>query len=688
MFFREAHSKTSKNPILQLLQNYRTPKGPRHRIVVSLGTKVDIPKDLRPTVARQVEDRLKGHGQTHLFDDDPRISGYVDRIVKKIQTDGKWRSERKQVKDFTEDKDKDKDKESAEVFIDKVEHGQDRILGPLLVGDHFWHELNFPALLAECGFNGSQIATAELSVLHRLIEPGSELSIPSWIKTVAAEEIITKNAESFTEDRFYHISDKLVKNKDNIEAKLYQREKSLFNLEDCIVLYDLTNTYFEGICARNPKAQFNGNQKEKRTDCRQVVVALTLDGEGFIRRHRVFEGKMSDAKSLVKILDALKSDFQAKSDFQGKGDFQGKQMPTIIFDRGVVSEDNIKLVESETYGLKYIVACRSGEEQNFLSDFQNGAFNPLINEENGKTKVEIFLKKDGDISYLLCKSEGRYAKENAMRTRREKKLEEELTSLKESIKTGKHKNPVDIERMIGRKKEKYCSVAKYYDITFEPQHFDFSLPDGEVFPKRLINSLNKLKIKVNTYEMSYVKMKSRLEKLENTYQDHFPKINTQIKEPHLLWNPIDELEASARALDGNYLLKTNRDDLSEEKIWNMYMMLTGVENAFRNLKSNLGLRPNRHHREDRVDGHIFITILAYHLLHAIEFTLSRKDDHTYWPTVKRVLINHTYSTIVLPTVEGPVINLRKAGMPEDIHQKIYAKLGVDYASLPVAKTIA
>jgi hypothetical protein len=84
MFFRETHSKTAKKPILQLLQNYRTPKGPRQRIVVSLGTKVDIPKDLRPAVARQVEDRLKGQRQRQppLFDDDPRLSDYVDLIVK------------------------------------------------------------------------------------------------------------------------------------------------------------------------------------------------------------------------------------------------------------------------------------------------------------------------------------------------------------------------------------------------------------------------------------------------------------------------------------------------------------------------------------------------------------------------------------------------------------------------------
>jgi hypothetical protein len=669
MFFRETSSKTSKKPILQLIQNIRTPKGPRQHVVVSLGTKMDIPKNQRPTIAKLVEERLRG--QIPLFEEDSKLSGYVDRIVKKIQTDGRWRSERKQVKNMGEDK------ATAEIFIDDIEHSQERILGPLLVGHHFWKELNFSQILTDCGFSESQVGIAELSVLNRLIDQGSELSHPLWIKTVAAEEIIIKGAESFAKDRFYNISDKLLKNKDKIEEGLYQREKSLFNLEDCIFLYDLTNTYFEGVCALNPKAQFNKNQKEKRTDCRQVVVALSLDGEGFIRKHQVFEGKMSDSKSLITILERLKDDFK------------GKKMPTIIFDRGIVTEENIKLIESDPYGLKYIVASRSGEEQKFISDFQNGTFKHITGEEEKNNKVEILLKKEGNISYLLCKSQGRHAKESAMRNNREKKLEEELKALKELIKAGKRKNPKDVERMIGRKKEKYSQVAKYYDITFTPQYLNFSLPQQEdALAKRLVNSLNTLKNKVNNYEMSYLKMKSRLGELEKTYKSHFPKVKIEIKEPDLSWNPIDELEANSCALDGNYLLKTNRDDLSDEKIWNMYMMLTRVENAFRNLKSNLGLRPNRHHKERRVDGHIFITILAYHLLHAIKFTLLNKNIHTTWPTIKRVLMSHTYSTIILPTVDGPVINLRKAGMPEGIHQQIYEELGVDYSNLLVAKTIA
>lgn len=670
MFFRETHSRTSKKPIIQLIQNMRTPKGPRQRIVVSMGTKTPIPKKMRSNIAKLVEERLIGQKSLFASEEDPKITNYVDRIVKKIQTDGKWRSERKQVKNIREDKD------TAEVFIDEVEHSQDRILGPLLVGHHFWKRLNFPQILADCGFNDSQIATAELSVLNRLIAQGSELSHPLWIKTVAAEEIIIKNAENFSKDRFYYISDKLLKNKEQIEKKLYQREKSLFNLEDCIFLYDLTNTYFEGVCTRNPKAQFNKNQKEKRTDCRQVVVALSLDGEGFIRKHKVFEGKMSDPKSLIKILEGLKNDFQ------------GKKMPTIIFDRGVVSEDNIKLIESAPYYLKYIIATRSGEEKRFLSDFQNGDFHHLKGGEEKNNKVEILLKKEDKITYLLCKSQGRSAKENAMRNNKEIKLEEELTSLKNLIESGKRKSPKDVERMIGRKKEKYSQVAKYYDISFIPQHFDFTLLQEEVFPKRLINALNNLKNKVNNWEISYLKMITCLKGIEEKNKSHFKKIKTEIIEPNLYWNTIDELEENARALDGNYLLKTNRDDLSDERIWSMYMMLTRVEDAFRKLKSNLGLRPNRHHKEERADGHINITILAYHLLHAIEFILQNKAINTTWPSINRVLISHTYSTITLPTVDGAVINIRKPGVPESIHKQIYDKLGVNYSNLPVTKIIA
>jgi len=117
-------------------------------------------------------------------------------------------------------------------------------------------------------------------------------------------------------------------------------------------------------------------------------------------------------------------------------------------------------------------------------------------------------------------------------------------------------------------------------------------------------------------------------------------------------------------------------------------MLTRVENAFKDLKSYLGLRPNFHQIEKSVDGHIFITILAYHLLHSIEYTLRQNGYHARWTTIKRLVSTHNYSTIQLPTTNGTVINVRKPGMPEGVHMEVYKKLGIDFENLPVRKNLA
>ncbi|MCP4753790.1 MAG: IS1634 family transposase, partial [Proteobacteria bacterium] len=212
-------------------------------------------------------------------------------------------------------------------------HGYDRELGPVLIGHRFWNLLDFPAVLKDLGFNGRQIDTAEVSVLNRLIAQGSENSILPWLRTVALDDILDLDTLQMGDDRFYRISDKLLENRNELEERLYKRETDLFNIESGIFLYDLTNTYFEGSCLLNPKAKRNGNQKEKRTDCPQIVISLVLDNEGFIRRHRIFEGNMSDSRSLKTILDELRAEFEPRT------------TPTVIFDRGVVSEDNKDLIE-------------------------------------------------------------------------------------------------------------------------------------------------------------------------------------------------------------------------------------------------------------------------------------------------------------------------------------------------------
>ena len=672
MFFREKSSRNSTLPVLQLVENLRVKKGVSQKLIVSLGTKLRIPKENRHEVARIVKDRLAG--QQSLFGSNPELIDFADKIVKKIQTEGKWNSVREQVIKFKQEV---AEHAAAEIFVDDVQHGYDRELGPVLIGHCFWERLNFPKILSDCGFSDSQIKNAEVSILNRLIAQDSEHSILSWIKTVALDDILGLDTREYGDDRFYRISDKLLKNQDQIEENLYHREKDLFNLEDSIFLYDLTNTYFEGICASNPKADYNGNQKEKRTDCPQVVVALALDQEGFIRKHRIFNGKMTDVKSLETILEALNDDFKDKS------------MPTIIFDRGMVSEENLRLLKEKCNDLKYIIACRPNEESLFAEDFQAENFDLLTGRESsGKSKVEIFLKKVDNVAYLLCKSDGRKAKESAMRNRIEGKLESALANLSKQIINGRENNPVNIERRIGRLKERYSKVAKYFEINYRHREFSYTIHKESAISKRLENSLKKLKEKADDNRISYPAIKKKLAEFEKKNLSQYSFVQITLKEPSLTWNTIDELENQERNSDGNYLLKTNRLDLDQQSIWNHYMMLTRVENAFRDLKSHLGLRPNFHQKEKRVDGHIFITILAYHLLHLIEYTLRHKGDHSRWATIKRIVSTHSYSTIQLPTVKGPVINVRKAGIPEGIHIDIYKKLEVPFERLPVTKSLA
>jgi transposase len=361
-------------------------------------------------------------------------------------------------------------------------------------------------------------------------------------------------------------------------------------------------------------------------------------------------------------------------------------MPTIIFDRGMVTQDNIEVLKGYA-NLKYIVMCRSNEEEQFVEVFQKGEFN-VVEGRDSKKKVEVLMKPADGMVYLLCRSEGRQAKESAMRNRREKKLEAELKKLYDGIEKSTENNPVKIEQRIGRIKERFGKVSQYYEITYAHREFSYSITEGETVCKRLNTSFVKLKEKADKNKITFAALEKKLCVLKEKYPCDYDKIEIHLKAPLLDWGLIDEIREKERGLDGNYLLKTNRRDLEASEIWKMYVMLTRIENAFEALKSYLGLRPNRHHKEERVDGHIFVSILGYHLLHSIEYWLRCRRIHSRWATIKRVVGTHDYSTIQLPTTNGTVINVRKPGIPEGIHMEIYDKLDVDYKHLPVRRTLA
>ena len=206
--------------------------------------------------------------------------------------------------------------------------------------------------------------------------------------------------------------------------------------------------------------------------------------------------------------------------------------------------------------------------------------------------------------YVLCRSEGRIAKDRAIRQNQERRLLADIDKLQRRVGGGKLTQPNKIAEAIGRLKERYPRVARYYQLAYQEQ----------------TNTLS-----VQRRDRSY---------------------------------------AIAERLDGTYLLKTDRTDLSADEAWRIYSLLTRAEQAFRDMKTPLAERPIFHRLERRVDAHIFLCVLAYHLLVSIEKTLLDQNIHTSWASVRDTLKTDHICTVVLPTKNGKCLRIRKAANPE------------------------
>jgi len=214
---------------------------------------------------------------------------------------------------------------------------------------------------------------------------------------------------------------------------------------------------------------------------------------------------------------------------------------------------------------------------------------------------------------VLVVSAERKLKDRAIRELAEGRMASDLEKLKRSVEGGKLKDPEKIHERIGRIKERYPRVARYFAIHYDPG-------------KGLLSFGSNASLR--------------------------------------------------RVADYSYLLKTDRCDLSPEEAWNLYMLLARVERAFGDLKGPLSVRPIFHHLAHRTEAHIFLHVLAYHLLVAIEKSLADRGVHTSWETVRDKLKTHQVVTVVLPTTQGSILKIRRATTPEPDHREIYEILGI------------
>jgi len=606
MYIRKIKKKSPHNGkdyfYLHLVENIRTEHGPRQKLILNLGA-IDIDPSQYQALAQRIEERLSG--TLSFWEYDSIIENYADEAARKIF--------RKQSRKLPETAGQPGNPEKPPDEKDdnhKIEADQCRSIGPEYVCHSIWRELMLDNFFLRQGLPQTILPILETTVIGRLCDPGSELHTFNWAHNRSAILELLDNPQHTSLGSFYRSTDRLLELQTQLERHLVEKETKLFSLTDKYIFFDLTNSYFEGKCADNPKAQF-GRSKEKRSDCRLVALGLAVDERGFAKGSRFFNGNRSEPTTLTEMVDVLEKSIGFPAEKR-----------TVIMDAGLATEGNIAAVKERGYS--YIVVHRGGAPAGI--DYED--LRTIRGQKGSDIHIEVKRFECEGEAYVLCRSEQKRKKEAAMRSRIELLFTQRLEHLKAGLtKTGKQlKRYAKVLETIGRIKEKYPAIAKLYDIEVQPEAGNLAL-------------------------------------------------NTNLRAIDLKWQR-KENHVQALREEGCYFLRTDRLDLQDEEIWELYIMLRRIEYSFLCMKSHLGLRPNFHQLENRVDAHMFVSVLAYHILQIVEQRLSDQDDYRKWETVKQVLSTHQRLTVSLPNASGGIRKIRLNTTPEPGQRQIYQKLGL------------
>lgn len=584
MFIRKVTHQNKKNDQVyhtyKLVDSVRTERGPRQRTILNLGVDFPLPNEQWKDLANRIEEIITGQQLFFRYTDE--IERLANKYAKKIIS--RQASVIDEPKRFATD--------YHTVDIDSLENEHVRTIGAEHVVLHAIQELELDRKLEELKFNQPHINAALGVIAGRLISPGSERATHKWLQDISGfDELLSTDFSSLSQDRVYKVADLLLARKEELEEHLAASERQLFSLEEKIILYDLTNTFFEG-GINNGKARY-GRSKEKRTDCLLVTMGLVLDADGFPKKSKFFAGNVSEGKTLPIMIDDLK----------------GTEKPVIVMDAGIATEENIRWLKEKQY--KYLVVSRKKKKA------IPATVNMVTVKKDERALVQAALVENGDELELYCHSADKDKKEKSMQGAFQQRFEEGLALARTALsrKNGTKRYDKVLER-IGRLKERFKRVAHQYEIT----------------------------------------VKKKGEKAID--------INWRLKK--------------AAETAGVYCLRTNLKDVKEQEIWDIYTMLTDVEDAFRCMKSELGLRPIYHQKESRSDGHLFITVLAYHILHTIRFKLRGQGIYYNWQTIRKLLSTQVRVTTTMKRADGKTIHIRKTSRAEPDHRKIYEALGLVY----------
>lgn len=508
-----------------------------------------------------------------------------------------------QLKLFSSEAEVPDDPNIARVLVKKVRVERTRRFGDCYLGLELWQQLGLAEFFAQhLDVDGADVPwsrVAAVLAINRLCAPGSELAVEQhWYPSTALDDLLHIESGKINDTRLYRCLDRLLPLKTKIEQHLKQRFGELFQAEFDVLLYDLTSTYVEGTAEENPMMR-RGYSRDHRPDCEQLVLALIVNSDGFPFSYELFDGNRADVSTVEAILRTVERK-------------HGKARRVWIFDRGVVSEENLVAIRKR--GGQYLV----GTPRSKLKQFEQELLKDDFEKIRPEVEVKQILIPGGEETYILCRTAGRKEKEKAIRSRFVAKIEKALAGLEKRIAEGKLKDRDKMFLRLGRIQASHPQVADLYEM----------------------------------------------------------EVKDSKEGPRLVWRQKPEQQQWLEAREGAYLLRTNLTVNGAADLWKKYMQLTEVEAAFRTLKSELAIRPLFHQLEKRVKAHVLVAFLGYALQVTLKHLLKRSgSEYSSTQALKRLAEIRSVD-IVLPTLEGREIWLRRIARLDEQQQSILHQLKI------------
>jgi transposase len=467
--------------------------------------------------------------------------------------------------------------DSVQVKLSQMKLERARPYGNCWLGCELWRQLQLDRFWAEKLPRGREGVAwpqvLELLVVNRLIDPGSEFRLHrQWFDQSAMDILLGQDFTVAEKDRLYRCLDRVLEHKQDLFVHLQRRWKDLFDAEFDVLLYDLTSTYVEGEAEQNPKAKY-GYSRDGRPDCKQVVIALVMTPSGLPLAYEVLDGNTSDKTTLREFLDKIES-------------LYGKARRVWLMDRGIPTEAVLTEMRNARQETFYLV----GTSRAKIKQYEKKWLELPWQRVRESVEVKLFAQ-EGEL-YVLAKSDGRQAKEMAIRRKKLARLLRKLRAMRRSCPKR--------DQLLMRVGAAKTDVGRAFGFV------KINLPKaGEAVTRETF-----------TFQLDKAKLK----------------------------------EAELR--DGHYLLRTNLVAEDPAVLWDRYMLLTQIEAAFKCLKSDLGIRPIYHQLERRVDAHILVAFLAYCLSVTLKHRLQPQAPGLTPRAVLEKLAAIQMLDVSFPTTDG------------------------------------